>query len=187
MKKKIFPIFAIFVFFLTVLVGQMTLSGGYTSAQKTSLSEEKTKAYEEIFNSLEVETTKGSKFKLKDLDQDIVILNFWASWCRPCVSEFKALNGLVETMPADKLLVIGINNDDEEPLKNIKKIEKKYDLKFESVMDEASDIAGKYRINNIPASVVYFKGKVIHFVNKEFDFTNSEFVSLLKSKITSKQ
>ena len=184
MRKKIFPILAIFVFFVVVLVGQMTLSGGYTAAQKTSLSDGKIKAYEELFNELKLETTKGSKFNLSKLDQEIVILNFWASWCRPCVSEFKALNALIDSMPEEKLLVIGINNDDEEALKNIKKIEKEYDLKFESVKDEASDIASKYRINNIPSSVVYHKGKVIHFVNKEFDFNNSEFVSLLKSKLS---
>lgn len=186
MKKKIFPIMAIFTFFITVLVLQMTLSGNYSSAQKTSITEEKTKAYEDIFDELKLETTKGSKFELKELDQEIVILNFWASWCQPCVSEFKALNDLIGMFPENKLIVIGINNDDENASKAIKKIEKKYELKFESVKDEDSDIAGKYRINNIPASIVYHKGKIIHFVNKEYDFTNSEFVSLLKSKMSAK-
>lgn len=186
MKKKIFPILAIFTFFVTVMVLQMSLNGNYTSAQKTSITEEKSKAYEEIFNNLKLETTKGSVFELKDINQDLVILNFWASWCQPCVSEFKALNELVDMFSSEQLLVVGINNDDEEPLKNIKKVEKKYNLKFESVMDVDSDIAGKYRINNIPASVVYYKGKVIHFVNKEFDFVNDGFVDLLKSKISAK-
>ena len=186
MKKKIFPILTIFTFFITVLIVQMTINGNYSTAQKTSITEEKSKAYEDIFKELQLETTKGSKFELKDLNQDIVILNFWASWCQPCVSEFKALNDLIGMFPNEKLLVIGINNDDEEASKAIKKVEKKYQLKFESVMDEASDIAGKFRINNIPASIVYHKGKVIHFVNKEYDFINSDFVSMLKSKISAK-
>lgn len=181
--KKIFPIVSILSFFVFALILQMTLTGNMSSASKINLSENKVKAYEKVFDELSLKTTKGSEFILKELDQEIVILNFWASWCRPCVSEFKALNNLISQFSDKELLVIGINNDDEDPLKAIKKMEDKYELKFESVKDENSDLAGKLRINSIPASIVYHKGKVIHFVNKEFDFTSSEFVELLKSKI----
>lgn len=181
--KKIFPILSIFLFFVVLLVGQMTLSGSMTSANKVTISEERTKAYEKIFNDLKLKTTKGSEFDLKNIGQEIVILNFWASWCRPCVSEFAALNQLIEKLPKEKLLVVGINNDDEKPKKAVKETEKEYKLKFESVIDADSDLAGKFRINNIPASIVYHKGKVIHFVNKEFDFVNNDFVELLKSKL----
>jgi thiol-disulfide isomerase/thioredoxin len=181
--KKIFPIISIFSFFVIALILQMTLSGNMTSASKSNMTENKMKAYEKIYKELTLKTTKGSEFILDKLDQDIVILNFWASWCRPCVSEFKALNSLISQFSESELIVIGINNDDEEPLKAIKKIENEYELKFESVEDANSDLAGKFRINSIPASVVYHKGKVIHFVNKEFDFTDSNFVDLLKSKI----
>jgi len=181
--KKIFPILSIFLFFVVLLIGQMTLGGSMTSANKITISEERAKAYEQVFKELNLKTTKGSEFDLKNINQEIVILNFWASWCRPCVSEFAALNKLIEKLPEDKLLVVGINNDDEKPKKAVKETEKEYKLKFESVIDLDSELAGKFRINNIPASIVYHKGKVIHFVNKEFDFVNDDFVELLKSKL----
>ena len=181
--KKIFPIVSIFAVFVFSLIFQMTLTGTNTNATKLTISEEKTLAYENNFNEIVLKTTKGSEFNLKKLDQEIVILNFWASWCRPCVSEFKALNKLIDMYDSSKLIVIGINNDDEEAQKAVKKIEEKYELKFESFIDSESEIAGKYRINSIPASIVYHKGKVIHFVNKEYDFLNDEFIELINSKI----
>lgn len=165
------------------MIVQMTINGSMTSASNVVVGEDKLKAYEKIFTELKLETTKGSKFKLKELKQELVILNFWASWCRPCVSEFKGLNKLIDKFPKEKLLVIGINNDDENPEKAIKKTEEEYKLKFESIKDTDSDLAGKFRINSIPASIVYYKGKVIHYVNKEFDFNNPDFLDLLKTKL----
>ncbi|MEZ4873337.1 MAG: TlpA disulfide reductase family protein [Bdellovibrionales bacterium] len=46
----------------------------------------------------EKETIDGKPFKLSDLKGKVILLNFWASWCDPCVEEFPSMLKLLEEM-----------------------------------------------------------------------------------------
>lgn len=58
----------------------------------------------------EATTLQNEKFQLQDLKGKIVILNFWASWCGPCVEEFPSLIRLVEEMKG-KAVLIAVSGD----------------------------------------------------------------------------
>lgn len=177
--KKFFPAVMITVTFCALMVSQMVLNGKKLSAQKINASTELITSYESKFKELSFETTKKNTYKLTQLKEPIVIINFWASWCRPCLSEFKSMNQLLDKYPQG-IKIIGINNDDNDSLKLIAKIEKKHKLKFESVQDEVGKYAELFNITKIPATIVYANGKVIKFSNKEFDFTSKDFTNLLE-------
>lgn len=181
--KKFFPLTIFIVVFVALLVGQMSLHGTPSSASKLNIAVEKDQAYEANFGFLELTTTKGSKHKLSETIQPIVILNFWASWCRPCLSEFESLKRLVDKYGADKILVVGVNNDSEQPEKAVRKVEKDLSLNFESVIDSDGKITNKFFISEIPASVVFHRGKVVHFENSEFDFMSKKFLALIDQKL----
>ncbi|MCO4752923.1 MAG: TlpA family protein disulfide reductase [Bacteriovoracaceae bacterium] len=166
-----------------LLVAQMSLHGNSSSASKLSISTEKVQSYQVNYANLTLETTKGTQHKLSNVKQPIVILNFWASWCRPCLSEFETLKKLVDKYGPEKILVLGVNNNSENQKKEIKQTEDKLALNFESVADKDSEITSKFFINEIPASIVFHKGKVIHFENREFDFMNKKFIALLDLKL----
>ena len=174
--KKVSPWLIVFCSFFIIYISQFFINGEYSSASKLGKNAEKFVAFESMFQKMSFTTTKGTKIKLSDHKDKVVILNFWASWCRPCLSEFSTLKKLVEKYPKDKLLVIGINNDEEEPTKAVKKVEKKLSLNFESVVDTSSITTSKFFISAIPASIAFYNGKVIHYVNKEFDFMQSSFI-----------
>jgi cytochrome c biogenesis protein CcmG/thiol:disulfide interchange protein DsbE len=56
--------------------------------------------------------TDGSKtIRLSDYRGKIVILNFWASWCAPCLEEFPSLISLQKEMP--QVVVLGVDFDDD--------------------------------------------------------------------------
>jgi len=184
--KKFFPAIALTSLFALMLVIQMIFNGPESSAEKVSIKEAKYSSYETIFESMKLQTTKGTVVSAEKLKGKVVILNFWASWCRPCVSEFATLNKLIQKVNSKDLVVIGINNDDEYPEKEIKKIEKKYKLKFESVNDMKFNVTNKFRIQKIPASIVFKDGKVIFFSNEEFDFVEESFVYKITKALESK-
>jgi thiol-disulfide isomerase/thioredoxin len=134
--------------------------------------------FQKIFIDLKLVDTKKNEIILKELKEPLVVINFWASWCRPCVSEFKSLNNLKDQL-GDQITIIGINNDDEEDqIVVIEKTEKKYKLKFNSVAD--SNLIDNFGFEQIPASVIYHKGKVFRIIKEEFQFDNKEFVEELK-------
>lgn len=183
LRKNIFPILFVVVMFGATLVLQMLINGKDLSASKLTRGSEKFAVFESSFKSLRLETTKNSTHDLSKTESPIVILNFWASWCRPCLSEFSTLKKLVEKYPR-KVLVLGINNDEEKPRLAIAKVEKDLSLNFESVIDADSEITNKFLIERIPASIAFYKGKAFHFVNEEFDFMNSEFISKIEELLS---
>jgi thiol-disulfide isomerase/thioredoxin len=181
--KKFFPAVSISLIFASLLVVFMTFSGSKTIAQKVSPKKQKYSGYESVFSKMKAKTTKGTVVSSKALKGKVVIFNFWASWCRPCLSEFSALNKLIAKIESKNLVVIGINNDDEEPLKEIKKTETRYKLKFESINDLDYGLTSKFLIQKIPATIVFKDEKVIFYSNEEYDFMNEDFVEKIKKAL----
>ncbi|MEE2671184.1 MAG: TlpA disulfide reductase family protein [Bdellovibrionota bacterium] len=180
--KKFLPAIFIALAFTFMVVSQMLINGKELSASRVEKHKEKYSLFESNFSDLKINTTKGSELQLAKVQEPIVILNFWASWCQPCVREFQSLNALLEKYPS-KIKVVGINNDTEDALKEIKKIETKYDLKFESMADEKNSLASKFNISRIPSTIVFHKGKVIEFSEKEFDFMDQKFVKQINEAL----
>ena len=55
----------------------------------------------------------GVEERLSDYRGRIVLLDFWATWCGPCVADLPKLRGLVARLPADRFAVISISGDEE--------------------------------------------------------------------------
>ena len=61
---------------------------------------------------LVVSTIEGRSVRLQDLKGRRVIVDFWATWCPPCVKEVPHLQQLSEEFSDDELIVIGVSNED---------------------------------------------------------------------------
>lgn len=181
--KKFLPALIIAIAFTGLIVIQMAFNGQELGASKLDSLKTKYNAFESVFSQLELKTTQGTKIDFSSIEQPVVLLNFWASWCMPCLTEFESLKKFVDKFPKEKVLVVGINNDDEEPKKSIIKTEKEYNLNFESYSDQSSELTTKFFISKIPATIVFHKGKVIHYSNEESDFMDEDFLRLINKHI----
>lgn len=185
--KKFFPALILSLVFTALMVVQMSMSGRELGATKLKSEKTKYSAFETVFQDLKLKTTKGTSINFSKVKQPIVLLNFWASWCMPCISEFGTLKKFVDKFPKEQILVIGINNDDEKPKKAIIKTEKEYKLNFESYSDNGSSLTSRFFISKIPASIVFYKGKVVHFTNEEFNFMDDNFILKIKKLLKEKR
>jgi thiol-disulfide isomerase/thioredoxin len=178
MKNKLIPVLLFIMAFTGFLSTQILWDNFNINAQQVDGDKQKHSVYETNFQTLNLTTTKNTTISLKSDPSPIILLNFWASWCIPCLKEFPSLVEFQEKFKG-KVKVIGINGDVETPLELIKKTEAKYKLNFESVPDETSAIADKFMVQTYPVSIVFHKGKVIYVSKKIHNFMDSEFISMI--------
>ena len=60
-----------------------------------------------------VEGVQGAGVSLQDYEGKLVLLNFWATWCPPCVQEMPSLNAIYEDLRDRGLVVLGISVDED--------------------------------------------------------------------------
>src|SRR5258708_13469776 len=53
----------------------------------------------------------GKQFTARDFGGKVLVLNFWASWCPPCVQEMPSLNEFQKMFAADGVVVLGVSVD----------------------------------------------------------------------------
>lgn len=84
----------------------------------------------------------GEPLGLPDLRGQVVVLNFWASWCGPCRVEQPDLNEAFEALPGAEVAFLGVNIEDTET--NALAHEREFDIPYPSLYDPANDFASRF-------------------------------------------
>ncbi len=93
-------------------------------------------------------TFEGETFALSDLRGQVVIINFWASWCPPCRDEASYLEATWRKYRDQGVVFIGVDYVDTEP--NALAYIEEFDITYPNGPDIGQKIAGAYRIKGVP-------------------------------------
>lgn len=85
-----------------------------------------------------------------------VLLVFWASWCPTCIGEIKSLNAWQEKNRASGVQVLGV--DLEDTPEKIRKVQERYPMNYDVVMDRDGSVAERYAVDSLPTLVLLAKG-----------------------------
>jgi peroxiredoxin len=98
----------------------------------------------------------------KVLEKGPVLLDFWATWCKPCLKAFPRLNELHKKYSDKGLTILGINEDGNRNQSKIKPFVKSYNIEFEVLIDENNDVMRKYQVSMLPSAVLISQdGKIV--------------------------
>jgi len=118
---------------------------------------------------------------LKKFENSLVIINFWATWCAPCIEEMPSLNRLQANKNFNNLEILPINigRDNIEKSKNFYKKLKIDNLKI--YFDNNVELANKFLLRGLPTTVFINKkgeefARIIGFVN----FDDKTFIKWLQ-------
>lgn len=179
--KKFLPFIIFIVVFASVLGGQVLFKiFSNDSADMTARPEYL--EYEKLFLHGSYKAVDGNLVEMSKLNSPVVIYNFWASWCIPCLEEMPSMIALKKKFPDDAMKIIAINTDEDEQLASIQKTVEKIKLKDEFIIvpDKKSAIVNQFKITAIPVTIIFHRGKVVHFSNGPMDFSAEEIVEKMK-------
>ena len=109
--------------------------------------------------------------KLSDLTGQVVYLDFWASWCKPCRKSFPWMNQMQQKYAGQGLQIIAINLDTDKAL--AKTFLNKVPTQIPIIYDPQGNIASDYQLVGMPSSYLIDKNGKIRFAHKGF-FTRSK-------------
>ena len=95
-------------------------------------------------------TVTGREMSLADFQRRVVLVNFWASWCKECRPEMPMFERLHRDFAPKGLTVLGINF--RERIKIIQRYTKKLSLTFPIILDPKGEIARSYGVIGIPTT-----------------------------------
>jgi cytochrome c biogenesis protein CcmG/thiol:disulfide interchange protein DsbE len=105
------------------------------------------------------ENPEGESTSLSQLQGKPVLLNFWATWCGPCVYEMPFLEQIYEEWPDEELVLLGVNIG--ESSTQAAEFMQSNGLSFTVLLDSETAVAQKYKIKYIPTTFLIDKEGVI--------------------------
>ena len=127
-----------------------------------------------------VVTDSGKTVSVKDFGGKVLVLNFWASWCGPCVEEAPSMEAFSREMAKQGVVVLGVSIDRNE--KMYKRFLKDYSISFETSRDPDWDINTRYGTFQFPETYVIDKeGKVREKIIASQNWMDPNFVARVKA------
>lgn len=113
-----------------------------------------------------LQSSTGENVRLAEQRGQVVMLNFWASWCGPCRKEMPLLDEMSKRYSAAGFVLYGVNVEEDNT--DAKKLIKELGVTFPILYDTESKASSLYNVDAMPTTVVIDKKGEIRFVNRGY-------------------
>jgi peroxiredoxin len=111
-------------------------------------------------------TSDGRNLRLQELRGQVVMVNFWASWCAPCRVEMPHLNKLSDKYRASGFTLLGVNVD-EDP-RNALNAATKMGVKFPVLLDADKRVVKLYDVATMPSTVLIDRDGRMRYLHRGY-------------------
>ena len=132
-----------------VLIGGITIGNGLF-ADKPKLLQAQDAAPDFALKGLD-----GQAYRLSDFRGRPVVLNFWGTFCPPCVREMPLLQKMHESFKDQGVVILGVNLN--EPEVTVRSFVRQYDIQYPILLDKGYQVRDLYGVMDYPTT--FFIGK----------------------------
>jgi thiol-disulfide isomerase/thioredoxin len=131
----------------------LLLAGCGSGPEPTGEAPVSTDAQGKTAPEFELERVSGGTLKSSDLKGKVVIVDFWATWCDPCIAEIPNYNMIQETYAARGVEVLGITVESG-PLEDIRPKVEDFQMKYPVVVGDEAVVAGFGGLIGFPTTFI---------------------------------
>ena len=128
---------------------------------------------------LELSDLKGKTHNLQDYKNQVVLVQFWATYCPPCIKEMPSMNRLMKKMGDIPFTILAVNMGETQA--EVEEFVAKVKPEFTILMDESGESINQWQVFAAPSSFIIGADGKVHFTlygGTEWD--SDEIVSTLK-------
>ena len=135
--------------------------------------------------SLDLSTASGERARHADYRGKVTLVNFWASWCGPCVEEIPSLNRLRGEMKGSPFELISVDYAEDE--KAIRAFMKEVDVDFPVLLDTNGKVSAQWNVVVFPSTfVIGPDGQIVYGVKGGIHWDTPEVLGKLKALMSKK-
>jgi len=132
---------------------------------------------------LELADLSGRQHRLSDYRGQVVLVNFWATWCPPCLAEMPSMQRLATTMKEKPFRILAINV--EQSKSTVWRFKKLLEIDFTTLLDSAGDTARQWGIKTYPTSyLIDSEGRIRYVVKGALEWDSIEAMQVIKTLMT---
>ena len=135
-----------------------------------------------VYDNVIILDKNDKKLDIKEFRGNVILLNFWATWCEPCKEEMPSLNRLQVNENLSNLKIFAINIS-KESKKKVDDFFKELSIEnFDPYYDAPTTLAKTFSLRGVPTSILLDKnGKEFSRIIGSIDFDDKNFIEWLKT------
>ncbi|MDR9435616.1 MAG: TlpA disulfide reductase family protein [Thiohalophilus sp.] len=131
---------------------------------------------------LDLKDANGQQHTLRDYTGKVRVINFWATWCPPCVEEIPSLNRLREKMADEPFELISVNYAQQAD--EVKDFLQEVEVNFPVLIDHDGTEAARWRVIAFPSTyIIDANGRIRYGVNAAIEWDTPQVIETLKQLI----
>lgn len=113
-----------------------------------------------------LKSLEGSNLRLDEYKGQVVLINFWATWCGPCRQEMPLLDQLYTRYERVGFSLLGVNIDDDSA--RAMEMIKELGVSFPVLFDARKEVSRLYNVDAMPVTVLVDREGTVRFVHKGY-------------------
>ena len=110
-----------------------------------------------------LKSSSGDNVRLSEFHGDVVMINFWATWCGPCRQEMPLLDELYQRYSRVGFNLLGVNIDDDS--RRAMQMIEELGVDFPVLFDDSKEVSRLYNVNAMPVTVLVDRAGTVRYVH----------------------